>query len=483
MLALPVLAFLIALAVPLMVNVGGLRLSPYRIVLLLTMPMLLARWLGGHAGRARTADITLFLLCFWAFLSFVVVHGQSVGIEAGGILFVETMGAYLLGRCLVRSADEFRNVVKVLFWIVLFFLPFAAIEAITGWNVILDVSQPLGAYPDLSKEPRWGLERVQASFEHPILFGVFCGAVIGPTHVVLGYDQPFFRRWGRTAIVFVTAALSLSAGPLTGMIAQLELIVWDSVLKRLRSRWFLLAALLAASLVALEIVASRPAPVIFINYFSFNEFSAYMRVHIWNFGTTSILSHPMFGIGFNEWERPAWMSSSIDMFWIVHGVRHGIPAMILVFMTFLSIYLPLAFRRGLDDFQHHCRLGLLFTLTSFFLMGWTVHFWNATFALFMFILGSSVWILDAKASHDNERFGETLAPDDRRMAGDVDLGYSRDLVATTAGFSSIRDGLRSPSVDDSVQQDHPSSQDGRRAPTSRTDGDPSPFSRTGFSRS
>ncbi len=89
------------------------------------------------------------------------------------------------------------------------------------------------------------------------------------------------------------------------------------------------------------------------------------------------------------------MSTSIDMFWVVYGVRHGVPAMLLIFLAFFAVFVPLTFRRGLDERQSDYRLGILFCLAGFFLTGWTVHYWNATYALFVFLLGSGVWLLDA----------------------------------------------------------------------------------------
>lgn len=427
-LALPVALFLLALISPFILQVGGVRLSAYRIVLLVMTPALMYFWMAGRAGRIRLADVAVLLLSLWATVSFSVLHGPGVGIEAGGIFFVETMGAYLLARVFIRSAAAFRAMAKLLFWMAMFFLPFAVIEATTGKNILLDLARSLWtAHPHRHADgQRLGLDRVQATFEHPILFGVFCGTVIGLTHKVLGYGQSFLRRTGRTALVFVTAAFSLSAGPLTGMVAQFYMIVWDTLFVRLRSRWIVLAGLVAAGLVFLEIAATRSAPAIFISYFAFNEYSAYLRIHMWNFGTASILNHPLFGIGFNDWERPFWMTSSIDMFWIVHGVRHGIPAMAMTFLAFFAVYLPLAFRRNLGDFRHDCRLGLLFSLTGFFLMGWTVHYWNAVYALFLFMLGSGVWLLDEETA-DDPGMAEAEAPPSPGRTDAAAPAFSRRL--------------------------------------------------------
>jgi hypothetical protein len=453
-LALPVALFLLALISPFLLEVGGARLSAYRIVLLVMTPVLMYFWMVGRAGRIRLADVAVLLLCLWVALSFTVVHGPGVGIEAGGIFFVETMGAYLLARVFIRSMAAFRAMAKLLFWMAMVFLPFAVIEATTGKNILLDFASSIwDTHIRIRKEPRLGLDRVQATFEHPILFGVFCGNVIGLTHIVLGYGQSFLRRSSRTALVFLTAAFSLSAGPLTGMVAQFNLIVWNTIFAGLKSRWIALAGLGAAGLVFIEIAATRSAPVIFINLFAFNEHSAYMRVHIWNFGTASILNHPVFGIGFGEWERPSWMSASIDMFWIVHGVRHGIPAMAMTLLAFFAIYLPLAFRRNLGSFRHDCRLGLLFSLTGFFLMGWTVHYWNAVYALFLFMLGSGVWLLDEETADDPD-MAEAEAPPSPGRTDAAAPAFSRRLegasdarMPETAPGTGPETGTRRPPSD------------------------------------
>lgn len=319
-------------------------------------------------------------------------------------MFVETLGAYLVARVYIRTASHFRTMVRILFMIVMLFLPFAIIEALTGRNLSLEILDSIwNSYSRVAKDPRWGLQRVQQTFEHPILFGVFCSSAIALTYLVLGYGKSWFQRMGSTLLVLFTAGLCLSAGPMTAMTGQLLLIGWNWMLKSVAARWKILATLVATAWIFLELAATRSPAQIFISYFSFNSFSAYMRIHIWNFGTASILQHPLFGIGFNEWVRPFWMSSSIDMFWIVSGVRHGLPATFFSFLAYFAVVLPLMFRKGLDETQSICRLGILCCLISFFLAGWTVHYWNATYVLFNFLLGSGMWLLDATPDSDKDR--------------------------------------------------------------------------------
>ncbi len=418
--------FLISLVIPFIINIGPLRLSVYRIVLIIVFLPVLFAWLSGRAGRIRVADISLALLCTWSTISFIAIHGAE-GIQAGGIIFIETVGAYLVARTHIRSASDFRAMVKILLLIVLFFLPFALFEALTGRNILLEIMNNIwGSYPRVAKDPRWGLDRVQATFEHPILFGVFCSSAIALTFLVIGYGKSLLNRIGSTFLVLLTAGLCLSAGPMTAMTAQLLLIGWNWVFKSVASRWKILAVLVAAAWIFLEVAATRSPAQIFISYFSFNSFSAYMRLHIWNFGTASILEHPWIGIGFNDWERPFWMSPSIDMFWIVSGVRHGLPATFFTFLAFFTVVIPLIFRKGLDETQSMYRLGILFCLASFFLAGWTVHYWNATYVLFSFLLGSGLWLLDAEpAGEETPTTEEKPRGTGYRRASNNDLPTTR----------------------------------------------------------
>ena len=255
--------FLISIVLPIVIQAGPIRLSPYRVLLLIAIFPSVILWLQGKAGKIRVADIALLALSLWTFLSYVAIHGAGRAVEAGGIFGLETMGAYLLGRLLIRSAEDFRKLVVILFWIVLVLLPLAIIESLSGHAIVLEIFRKfVRSYNILTQEPRWGLRRVMGPFEHPILFGAFCGSILGMVYYVLGYGRSFFRRIFSTAIVGVVAFLSLSSGPLTSVGAQLGLIGWDLVLRRFAWRWKLLAGLFFSAIVAIEIVANRsPAQI------------------------------------------------------------------------------------------------------------------------------------------------------------------------------------------------------------------------------
>ncbi len=78
------------------------------------------------------------------------------------------------------------------------------------------------------------------------------------------------------------------------------------------------------------------------------------------------------------------------------AVRYGLPAPFLLLLAFLSIFLAVGFKKGLDDKITAYRTAFLITMTAFFMVGWTVHFWDAAYVLFLFLMGSGVWMLDVR---------------------------------------------------------------------------------------
>jgi O-antigen ligase len=146
--------------------------------------------------------------------------------------------------------------------------------------------------------------------------------------------------------------------------------------------------------VIVDILSNRSPFEVFISYLTFNTASAYNRVLIWQFGTAEIFRHPFFGIGMNEWTNPWWMSQSMDNFWLYTAVRHGLPALLLLAAAILSIFAALAGLKRLDPVIHRYRLGWMISLCGLVVAGATVHYWHNMFCIFMFILGSGVWMLD-----------------------------------------------------------------------------------------
>ena len=76
------------------------------------------------------------------------------------------------------------------------------------------------------------------------------------------------------------------------------------------------------------------------------------------------------------------MPPSVDMFWLLNAVRFGIPAGVLLIVSFFAVFLSVSFRKGLDGRLVAYRTAYLIMMVAFLLVGWTVHFWGTAYFWF-----------------------------------------------------------------------------------------------------
>jgi hypothetical protein len=373
-------------------------MSVYRIVLVVMIFPCLKLWMSRKAGRIRLADIALLSYCFWCTFSYVVNNGLG-SIQTVGISFVETAGSYFLARCYIRNSDDFYNFVGLQFRIVVFLLPFAIVECVSGQNILRDLFAAIMPMPanEAAEEARGGLIRAHLVFEHPILFGIYSGSIFALSYSVLGYQKGLFQRYLTTGIVGAATFSSLSAGPLIVIVVHGFLLLWNSLLGTLKFRWKILIGLFVVIYTSIDVVAKRSATDILTSFFVFDPQSYWFRMVIWQYASVSAMNHPLFGVGLNDWERPNWMPSSIDNYWLLISVLHGLPATYLFVLTILSLFLSVSFKKGLDKKLSAYRMSFLITIVGYCVVLSTVSLWDAALVMFFFMLGSGVWILDVRA--------------------------------------------------------------------------------------
>ena len=440
--------FMATLVVPVSVEVAGLRLTPIRLVLLLSFVPLLARILSGGAGRLTAVDLFMGLFAIQFAVSLLVTDGMD-RFDFVGISMVELVGGYLVGRCFIRNAADFRLLWKLHLITLLFLFPFAVVESLTGrilWHEILDAVGEVTYRADSSR-PRMGLDRVLSGFEHPILYGLYCslGGAVG-FYVLRDKLMLAFTRLG-----FVTCMtfLSLSSGALLSVMIQAQIMVWDWIMK---GRWKLLIALAASLYVFLEIASNRGAILIFVETFTFSSGTAWTRIHQWTYGTAEVMRHPFFGIGLTgDWERPSWLVSSVDNYWLVVAMRHGLPGVIFLLAAVVFLVRRTVRARDLSPLARRYRTGYLITLVGMCFTLATVHIWGAISVFAMFYIGAGVWIADAAGT---ESEGEAKAPtapgrgaqarDCRRHPGGLPL--RRSFAATEPEHRPAASDHRTPST-------------------------------------
>lgn len=385
---------------------GSLRLTPYRVVLLLAI---IPAALRVYAGRQRAIPSDWLMLGFvtWAVLALAKHHGPEVAIESGGIFAVEGLGPYLIARAWVRTPGEFRGVARALVWSVLFLLPFVVFETITGKHVIRDISTAVmgkGFWSPVNT--RYGFHRAFGPFDHPIHLGVFAASAVGIAWNSLSRarDTVSYTRVGRTIGVMASAMSSFSSGAMATISTQFLVFGWERFTRGVQQRWLILTAGLVSMYILVDVLSNRSGAQVLLARLTFSASTAYGRLMIFEWGFhKNVLVHPIFGIGFNEWVRPSWMvSGSVDNYWLVIAMRYGVPAFLMLALASLLIVVRAGkAARRLGPIGGMTAMGWIVSFIGVSVAGATVHFWNALFVYYSFFVGlgaclaSPLWQADA----------------------------------------------------------------------------------------
>lgn len=396
----PVLALLIAGVIPTAVSfyIGALRLSPYRVVLLAMTPFLCIQLLSGAFGRMAHSDRLVFAATLWMWASLIVNDGLGA-IESGGILFLETCGAYLIGRCCIRTAGQWVATVTALGVIVSALAPLTIMESVTGVRVIriffAGTAEDGSVAESLQANVRMGFYRASGPFDHPILLGVIAAAATSALALVV--------QRKRSLLVLVPACLvatlcSISSGALASLAVTGLLGAWEWVMRSVPKRWIVFLVLFAIGYFIIEMLSNRSAIVAILSVVTLNPKTAIDRTIIWDWGFNhNAVVRPWFGLGASgafNWVRPYWLPASVDNYFLYLMILYGI-----VPVAMLLVGIVLKVRTSVLATKVHAVHGLAWSwwipMVSFVIAGWTVAFWNHAQIFFWFFVGAGSWIEQA----------------------------------------------------------------------------------------
>lgn len=385
--------FVLSLCIPIQLQLGSIRLSPYRIVLLAFLLPAIARCLSDPKIRFHPADLLIGLFAAWGVLSLVA---NASSIETGAIFIVETLGSYILARAYLTDLARFIGMVRILYLAVAISVPFALYEALTGNPIILTLLDfAFTVLPNVPHEIRLGLDRAQFVFDHPILYGLFCSfAFTFTVYCRKAATSGRFDSFGGV-VVSVATFLSLSSGAFVCVVMQLGLIAWDRVLRRIVWRWKAFVGGGALLYLALEFGSGRTMPELLVPFISLNPWTAWSRISVNEAAMDVVFANPLIGIGLQQWDPPWWVpTASIDNFWIVVGLRHGLVGLGLLLLAIAVICYKVGTARQGDIAMARCRIAFVITIAALCASIYTVHIWNSVYCFFFFLLGAGFWLCD-----------------------------------------------------------------------------------------
>jgi hypothetical protein len=388
------IVFLVALLLPIQPDLGGQRLDPYRLLLLVLFFPFVIAMLKRRAGSLTISDGLMGCYALWIVVTLVVHHGMGRFAYAA-IWATMLLGGYMAGRLLIRNTQDYRRFIRYFLITLLILLPFAIFELFTERMII---AETLGkAFPATAKyyETRNGLSRVQVVFPHAILYGLFCS--MGFANVLYLYRDQFLGRLSRLALVVGMTYMSLSSAPLLSIGLQSIMAGWDKVT---RGKWMILAVGVASIYIFLSLASNRGPVIILIEKLTFNPSTAWWRVYIWEYGVQNVMNNPFLGLGLNDWVRPYWLAPTVDNFWLLTAMQAGIPALGFLVAALAMNVFRIVRVKGLSAQARDVRTGYLVVLAGSAFTLSTVHVWDAMAVFIMFYFGAGSFLFTSPPENE-----------------------------------------------------------------------------------
>ncbi|MCK5895969.1 MAG: hypothetical protein KAG20_04135 [Cocleimonas sp.] len=390
--------FVISIFIPVEFHylVGSLRIEAYRVVLGVA---LLYSFLNIKEllGRVDLIDILLFLFILLAAASLIYNHGIQKGIESSGILAIEVLGAFYLARGLITTPKRYYRF-NMLFVSILAVLVLVSVyEALAQHRILHEWAKNITGHDSLNWKlythyyVRFGIMRTTNLFAHPILYGTI-GAIFFPFIILLVLYRFKVSNLLRAFALLIGMISTLSSAPLLSVAFQGMTAVLAQYWTGAKRLWVAVAFFAISAFLIIEAMSNRGFFAILISYLTFNPVTGYYRMLQWEYSMDDIAANPVFGIGLHDWSRPEWMNSSIDSFWLLMTMQHGVFAgFILLFCSLYAVFHILN-----DLHKHHPATrwmvkSWILAFMSLILIGFTVDYFGKIQPLFFFVLGSIGW--------------------------------------------------------------------------------------------
>jgi len=390
--------FVISIFIPVEFHIlaGSLRLEAYRLVLAVVLMYGFIN-INQILKQANLVDILLFFFVILATASLIYNHGLKDGVESAGILIIEILGAFYLARLFITTPKSYYEVNMWFATILAVLLVFSLYEAFAKHRILHEWAKNLTGNDSLDYRLythyyiRMGIMRTTNLFAHPILYGTI-GAIFFPFIVLLVAYKFKLGNTIKAIAIFIGMVTTLSSAPLLSVVFQSMTAVLTRFWHGGKRFWFGFGFIALSGMILINALSNRGFFAILISYLTFNPVTGYYRLLQWQYTMDDIKEHPLFGIGLNDWTRPDWMNNSIDSFWLLMTLQHGVIASFL--LLFLCLYAVFHMLNRLHKFHPASRWMIrswILAFMSLILIGLTVDYFGKIQPLFFFILGSIGW--------------------------------------------------------------------------------------------
>lgn len=390
--------FVISIFIPVEFHflVGTLRLEFYRIVLALALIYSFIN-INVILKKADIIDILLFFFAILASASLIYNHGLKDGIESAGILVIEILGAFYLARLFITTPKAYYQINMWFATILALLVIFSLYEAFAKHRILHEIAKNITGHDSLDYRLythyyiRMGIMRTTNLFAHPILYGTI-GAIFFPFIVLLVAFKFKISNLLKAIAILVGMISTLSSAPLLSVAFQGMTAVLTRFWAGGKRFWIGISFLALSGMILISALSNRGFFAILVSHLTFNPVTGYYRMLQWQYTMDDIADHPLFGIGLHDWTRPDWMNNSIDSFWLLMTLQHGLIASFILFFT--CLYAVFHMLNKLHKYHRATQWMVkswILAFMSLILIGFTVDYFGKIQPLFFFMLGSIGW--------------------------------------------------------------------------------------------
>jgi len=381
------------------IRVGTNYIYLDRLALLCTVP-----WISYHVWRGVTRFVLpdwLVLLCgTWMIVSFWVVYGPERAIVSGASFAFDMMAGYYLARISFRSLDDMRRALIVCAPGFLMAGLTLVVESISHHilvrpffgNLLGTLNYAAGTENtggEFQHTIRFGLLRAYGPWIHPIMAGLHMSTLLAV------YWKSGIRGWPLwvAMIAVSTAIFTVSSAAILTLVITSGALFYDWLCSKVRGlNWPMMITAVISGTVVLSMFTKAGLISLIIRFATLDPATSYYRIAIWTYGVLSVWAHPWFGIGFESYRRPEWMlTASVDTHWLLYAMRFGMPAAASLFLACLfamgGLLRAERFANARDSGFYR---GILISLLTLVVMGFSVSYQGGTLNWFSILLGASV---------------------------------------------------------------------------------------------